>query len=299
MRHNFNLLPEITPLSNKDYFYITDRYKTEFTSSVSRYAEFELNFAAYAQGMKRIVGDSVEVIGDYDLVLLANKNLEHVWEQDENISHKGREITIQFSSDLFFSNFLNKNQFDSIRKMLDKAQKGLSFPMPAILKVYKSLDTLASEKNGFYSAIKFMSILYELSQFCDEAHTLSSSSFAQVKARSESRRVQKVQEFVNRHYKEDIRLEQLADLSGMTPVAFSRFYKQRTGKSVTDYIIDMRLGHAIRLLVDSEMPIYEICYDCGFNNVSNFNRIFKKKKDHSPKEFRENYRRRKLVITTE
>ncbi len=296
MKHNYTTMPEITPLSDRDCFYIADRCKTEFTYPVHRHAEFELNFTAHAAGVKRIVGDSVEIIGDYDLVLLANKNLEHVWEQHECLSREVREITIQFSSDLFFSNFLNKNQFDSIRRMLDKAQKGLSFPMAAILKVYKSLDTLATEKDGFYSAMKFLIILYELSQFSDEAHTLSSSSFARADTHSESRRVQKVQDYVNRHYRDDIRLEQLADLSGMTPVAFSRFYKQRTGKSVTDYIIDMRLGHAIRLLVDSEMPVYEICYDCGFNNVSNFNRIFKKKKEHSPKEFRENYRKRRLFV---
>lgn len=297
MKHNFTAFTEVAPLSDKDCFYIADRTsKGQFTYPVYRHAEFELNFTAFATGVKRVVGDSIEVVGEYDLVLIANKNLECVWEQNECVSQEVRQITIQFSSDLFLSNFLNKNQFDSIRRMLDKAQKGLCFPMQAIMKVYKSLDTLATEKDGFYAGIKFLIILYELSQFCDESHALSSSSFAKIGVRSESRRVQKVQEYVNTHYNEDIRLEQLADLSGMTPVAFSRFYKQRTGKSVTDYIIDMRLGHAIRLLVDSEMPIYEICYDCGFNNVSNFNRIFRKKKEYSPKEFRGNHRRRRLIV---
>lgn len=296
MKHNFTVLPEITPLSDKDCFYIADRYNTEFTSPLQRYAEFELNFTAYASGVKRIIGDSIEVIGDYDLILLANENLEHVWEPDQYKSSNARVLTVQFSSDLFIPNLLKKSQFGSIRRMLDKAKEGLSFPMSAVLKVYKSLDMLSSEKNGFYSVMKFLSILYELSQFYHEARTLSSSSFARVRAHSDSRRIQKVHEFVECHYREDLRLDQLADLSGMTPVSFSRFYKQRTGKSVSDYIIDMRLGHAIRLLIDSEMPIYEICYESGFNNVSNFNRIFKKKKDYSPKEFRDNYRRKRLFV---
>lgn len=78
---------------------------------------------------------------------------------------------------------------------------------------------------------------------------------------------------------------------GMTEVSFSRFFKLRTGKNLSDYIIDLRLGHATRLLVDSTMAIAEICYECGFNNLSNFNRIFKKKKNCSPKEFRDNYRK--------
>ena len=106
--------------------------------------------------------------------------MEHVWEQNDCRSKEIREITIQFSSDLFFKSFINKNQFDSIRRMLDKAQKGLCFPMSAILKIYPLLDTLASEKQGFYAVIKFMTILYELSLFEEEARTLSSSSFAKI-----------------------------------------------------------------------------------------------------------------------
>ena len=120
------------------------------------------------------------MIGDYDLVLITGKDLEHVWEQNDCRSKEIREITIQFSSDLFFKSFINKNQFDSIRRMLDKAQKGLCFPMSAILKIYPLLDTLASEKQGFYAVIKFMTILYELSLFEEEARTLSSSSFAKI-----------------------------------------------------------------------------------------------------------------------
>ena len=240
-----NIIREITPLSDKDCFYIAERYKTEFTYPIHNHAEFELNFTEKAAGVRRIVGDSAEVISDYDLVLITGKDLEHVWEQHDCHSKEIREITIQFSSDLFFKSFINKNQFDSIRDMLEKAQKGLCFPMSAILKIYPLLDT---------------------------------------------------QEYINAHYQEEIRLNQLADMVGMTPVSFSRFFKLRTGKNLSDYIIDIRLGFAARLLVDSTMSIAEICYECGFNNLSNFNRIFKKKKECSPKEFRENYRKKKKLV---
>ena len=155
------IIREITPLSDKDCFYIAERYKTEFTYPIHNHSEFELNFTEKAAGVRRVVGDSSEVIGDYDLVLITGKDLEHVWEQNECRSKEIREITIQFSSDLFFKSFINKNQFDSIRRMLDKAQKGLCFPMSAILKIYPLLDTLASEKQGFYAVIKFMTILYD------------------------------------------------------------------------------------------------------------------------------------------
>lgn len=286
---------EITPLSDSDCLYIADRSKSEFTYPIHSHIEYELNFTEHASGVKRIVGDSVEIIGDYDLVLITSKDLEHVWEQYECKSEKVREITVQFSSDLFYNSFVNKKQFDSIRKLLDRAQKGVAFPISAILKVYHMLDTLSSEKDGFYAVMKFFTILYELS-LCENARTLSSSSFAKIETYSDSRRVQKVQAYINRNYKSDIRLPVLAEMVEMSPVAFSRFFKMRTGKSLSDYIIDIRLGYASSLLVDSSNSIAEICYECGFNNLSNFNRIFKKKKKCSPKEFRENFRKKKKVV---
>ncbi|KAA6336980.1 HTH-type transcriptional activator Btr [termite gut metagenome] len=289
------IIHEITPLSDKDCFYIAERYKTEFTYPIHNHKEYELNFIENAAGVRRIVGDSVEIIGDYDLVLITSQELEHAWEQHECTSKEIREITIQFSPDLFFKNLINKNQFSSIYSMLEHAQKGLYFPMSAMLKVYPLIDKLASEQQGFYAVIKFLTILHELS-LCEEVRTLSSSSFAKIDVRSDSRRVQKVQEYINEHYKEEIRLGFLADMVGMTPVSFSRFFKLRTGKNLSDYIIDIRLGFSARLLIDSTKSIAEICYECGFNNLSYFNRIFKRKKFCSPKEFRENYHKKKIII---
>ena len=227
-----NIIREITPLSDKDCFYIAERYKTEFTYPIHNHAEFELNFTEKAAGVRRIVGDSAEVISDYDLVLITGKDLEHVWEQHDCHSKEIREITIQFSSDLFFKSFINKNQFDSIRDMLEKAQKGLCFPMSAILKIYPLLDTLASEKQGFYAVIKFLTILYELSLFNEEARTLSSSSFAKIGIHSDSRRVQKVQEYINAHYQEEIRLNQLADMPRVN-IGLLHLLLQHTSASLT------------------------------------------------------------------
>ena len=163
------------------------------------------------------------------------------------------------------------------------------------MKIYNWLDKLASEEQGFYAVMNFLRILYELSLY-DNAEVLSSSSFAKIDNFSDSRRVQKIQKYIADHYQEDIRLAEMAEMVGMTPVSFSRFFHLRTGKTLSDYIIDIRLGFATRLLVDSSQTIAEICYDCGFNNLSNFNRMFRKKKGCSPKEFRENYRKKKIVI---
>ena len=143
--------------------------------------------------------------------------------------------------------------------------------------------------------LAFLELLYELS-LADDSRTLSSSSFARIETHSESRRVAKVQQYIAQHFHEEVRLETLADLVGMTPVGFSRFFRQRTGRTLSDYLIDIRIGHAARLLVDSEQTVAEICYDCGFNTLSNFNRLFRRRKGCSPKEFREGYQKKKVFI---
>ena len=102
--------------------------------------------------------------------------------------------------------------------------------------------------------------------------------------------------FISNNYMEEVRLAQLADIAGMSPSAFSRFFKLHTGRNLTDYIIDIRLGAASRMLVDTSRSVSEISYQCGFNNLSNFNRIFKKKKNCSPTEFRENYRKTRIIV---
>ncbi len=290
-----HIIHEITPLSEKDCFYIADRRKSEFTYPLHSHSEFEINYIENAEGVRRIVGDSVEVIGKFDLTLIAGEELEHVWEQHDCTSKNIREITIQFSKELFFGNLIHKNQFSSIRQMLNNGQKGISFPMETIMKIYPLLDTLAAEKSGFHAVMKLLTILYELSM-CDNCRTLASTSFAHIDDNTDSRRVRKIYEHINNHYQEEIRLEELAKIIGMTPVALSRFFKLRTGKTVSDHIIDVRLGNATRLLVDTTNSIAEICYDCGFNNLSNFNRIFKKRKECSPKEFREHYRKTKVIV---
>ncbi|MCH4156797.1 MAG: AraC family transcriptional regulator [Muribaculaceae bacterium] len=288
------IITEITPLSEKDCFYLIDRYKDCFTYPIHKHEEYELNFVENCKGARRIVGDSMEDLGEYDLALVG-PNLEHVWEQYECRGKKIREITIQFSKGLLGDTFLGKNQLDTIKKLLDNAKNGIAFEMPAIMKVYGALDEITHTQPGFYRVIKFLTIIYELS-VTKSQHVLSSSSFAHSDMSADSRRVQKIEEYINRNYSGEVRLQTLSEMVGMTPTAFSRFFKLRTGRTISDYLIDIRLGYAARKLADSTMSILEVCYDCGFNNVSNFNRIFKKKKGCSPKVFRENYHKNKILV---
>ena len=289
------IIHEITPLMGKDVLYIADRRKKEFTYPIHNHEAFELNFVEHAAGVRRIVGDSSEVIGEYDLVLITSPDLEHVWEQHECKSEEIREITVQFDFPMGEDSFLDKTPFLPMQKMLNEARKGLCFPVSAIMRVYDKLDTLSSIKEGFYAVMQFLTILYELSK-CSGARSLASSSFAKIAVEDDSRRILKVKNFISKNFMDEIRLAQLADIAGMSPSAFSRFFKLHTGRNLTDYIIDMRLGAASRMLVDTSRSISEICFCCGFNNLSNFNRIFKKKKGCSPSEFRENYHKTRIIV---
>lgn len=289
-----HIITEITPLSEKDCFYLVDRTKDEFTFPIHHHSEFELNFVEGCHGARRIVGDSIEELGDLDLCLVGH-GIEHGWEQHKCTSPKVREITIQFQSDLFGDTLLNKNQMAAIRHMLKDSQKGIAFSLRTIMHVYTRLERLVALDSGFHQMIEFLEILHELATD-DERRFLSSQTFSRPDGSSDSRRVAKAQEYINKHYREEIRLNDLAELVGMTGSSFSRFFKLRTGRSISDYIIDVRLGYATRALMDSTTSIAEICYECGFNNVSNFNRIFRKKKNCSPKEFRELYRRHKVIV---
>ena len=288
------IITEITPLSEKDCFYLIDRLKDRFTYPVHRHEEYELNFLSNCNGARRVVGDSVEELDGYDLVLVGH-GIEHGWEQHNCSNDKIREITIQFSHDLFGESLLGKTQLAPIRKMLERSANGLVFGNEAILKVFNRLDRLTKTEKGFFRMLELLAVLHELAESGDYRR-LSSSSFVSNRPAVDSRRVLKVQEYIDAHYREEVRLADLADLVGMTPPAFSRFFKLRTGRSISDYLIDIRLGHATRALVDSTMSVAEICYSCGFNNISNFNRIFKKKKGSSPKVFRDIYQHHKTLV---
>ncbi len=289
------VIHEITPLMGRDALYIADRRKKEFTYPIHNHEVFELNFVEHAAGVRRIVGDSNEVIGDYDLVLITSPDLEHVWEQNTCINEDIREVTVQFYFDLSDDGFLSRNPFHSMRKMLREARRGLAFPLDDILRVYTLIDTLSTIKDGFYAVTQFLTILHELSK-STKARPLSTSSFAKVEADSDSRRVLKVKNYIAKNYMDEIRLSTLADIAGMSPSAFSRFFKLHTGRNLSEYIIEQRLGYASRMLVDTAKSIAEISYQSGFNNLSNFNRIFRKRKGCSPSEFRENYHKKRIIV---
>lgn len=288
------VITEESHTSEKDCFYMVYREKEAFTYPLHKHEAMELNFVENCDGARRIVGDSIEVLGKYDMVLVGS-NLEHAWDQYDCQSKSIHEITIQFPPDLFNEQFLQRNQLSSIRALFQNAKRGIAFELNTIMELYEKIKAITQSQPGFYRMLKLMEILYELSM--QENYTLlASRSFSNVKNTPESIRVRKVEEHIDQNFKQEIRLKTLSDIAGMTPAAFSRYFRMKTGKTVSDYIIDIRLGHAARQLIDTTNSVADICYDCGFNNISNFNRIFKKKKGCSPTAFRENYHKRRIIV---
>lgn len=290
------VLRELPPLMENDFMYVADRRKREFTYPIHKHEVFELNYVENGAGVVRIVGDSTETIADRELVLITSPDLEHVWMQGDCHSEEIREITIQFFLDFTTSDSIfNRTPLLPIKKLFEKARNGVAFTREAIEKVYPLLNTLSTTDDKFYSVINFLTILYELA-LADGTRELASSAFAKVDVDSDSRRILKVKEYISKHFTEEVRLADLADLIGMSPTSFSRFFKLRTSKTLSEYMVETRLGVAARRLVDTTDSVSEICYDCGFNTLSNFNRLFRKNKGCSPTEFRDKYHKTKVIV---
>lgn len=171
----------------------------------------------------------------------------------------------------------------------------MAFTEEAIAKARPHLCKLSGMTDKFYAVMELLTALYELS-LADGTRELATSSFAKVDVESNSRRILKVKEYISKHFTEELRLADLADLVGMSPSSFSRFFKLRTSKTLSEYMVDIRLGVAARKLVDTTESVSEICYACGFNTLSNFNRLFRKHKGCNPSEFRDKYHKTRNIF---
>lgn len=288
-----NVMREITPLTAGDCFTMFTRVKKNFDFPLHYHDEYELNLILNGKGAKRVVGDNIDVIDSVELVLVG-PNLYHAWFTHQCITEAITEVTIQFHNDLFDEKFLKRNQLSFIKAMFENAQRGILFSPEAIHPIIDRIVNL-DKKSGFDSALELLSILHDLS-VSRNMKMLSDPSFSGEKFHYNSRRIEKVFEHMNTNYDKQITLAEVAKIANMPETSFSRFIKKRTGKTFIDSLNEIRLGHASRMLIDTSNTVAEIAYKCGFNNISNFNRIFKRKKFCIPKEFRETYSGSRVFI---
>ena len=285
MRESFNEISRLEPL---DIFYVGERIKTYFEYPAHCHEVYELNFVENAAGVVRTIGDSRETIGNLDLVLITGAKLVHVWEQGTCPQHEIHEITIHIDPDTFHGPLIDKRAFASIRRMIERAQRGLAFPEAAIQIVREDIVNLAQSIDSFASVIRLFNLLYRLS-LVEDAHELSSSSFIDTRDGNEDERVKLVKEHIAANYMHDVCLQQMADIAHMSAESFSRFFRNKTGRTPNRYLIDYRLGIAARMLLTTRQLVSEIGFACGFNTLSHFNRLFRESKGCTPSEFREQF----------
>lgn len=159
-----DIMNEVTPLSDKDCFVIIERKKSHFDYPLHVHNEFELNYVENAAGAQRVVGDSVEEIGNRDLVLITDSNLEHAWVNHHIVPGDIYEVTLQFHPELFQEGFILKNQFLPVKRMMEQARHGLAFSEEAVVRIRPLLRHLVGQTDGFRKVLYFLELLNELAK---------------------------------------------------------------------------------------------------------------------------------------
>lgn len=293
-----NIYQEITPLKADDVFVVVDSYNNGFDYPIHNHPEYELNLIMGMSGT-RIVGDSTERYTDYDLVLLG-PYLYHKWDGDMPLQNSGqpyRVITIQFAMDLLGGHFFQKERFYKIKQLIFESSRGIKFHGKTLEEAMHLMAHL-TEDEGFTNVITFFQLLDLLSQ-SSEAQFLSSEGFSPKVTRSDSNRIQVAYSYILKNFtKTALKIGDVAAQLNMSDSAFSHFFQKYAFRSFTQFLLDARIGHACKLMLDTDHTISQICDKSGFNNIANFNRLFKKYRNCTPVEYRRHYEAKSTFDST-
>lgn len=271
---------EITPLTSEDFFIILNHPNADFDYPIHSHPEYEINVVMKTSGT-RVVGDSEEYFGDLDIVM-TGPNIPHVWKSDLVNNHV---ITIQFSSDLLNYQMISKRLFAPIRQLLVDSMQGLQFYGADAERIKDEIIEL-TRMQGFQTATKFLNILNTLAHASRRKLVSNMYESENLVTSSKSRRISKACHYIEENISQKVSLSDVARLVNMSDSAFSHFFKKKTGISFITYVNNLRVAKACDLLASTSLSASEICYDCGFNNKSNFIRIFTKRKNMTPIEYR-------------
>jgi len=241
----------------------------------------------------RFIGDDIRHFNVGDTVFLA-PNMPHLWRSDREYFEKDSQlmtegIVVYFKEDFLGSEFFEKSEMYDVKTLLKKSERGLDLTGQLKEELVDDLKNLPVV-NGFQGIIKILSILDKLSKSTDYQY-IASTTYSNIHKISETERMRRVHEYVLKHFKENINLSTVASLSNMTDAAFCRYFKSRTNKTFSDFVKEIRIGNACKMLQDENKSISQTCYESGYNTVSNFNNQFKSLKGVSPKQYQKLYRR--------
>jgi AraC-like DNA-binding protein len=235
----------------------------------------------------RFVGDHAEPFGEGDIGL-TGANLPHVWRSDpvyrENIPGLTTHVlVVHFHDTIFTGPLAVLPEMQGINKLLFESQYGIKFFGSAKEDIKYRMEEMM-KTTGIEKYLRLIGILDIMSK-TEERQLLASTGYSKIRKSADFNRFDKVHRFMIENFQESISLEAVADIVGMTPTSFCRYFKKHTSKSFHTVLNEIRIGHACKLLIENKMNISGICYESGFSNVSNFNEQFKKIKGYSPSQF--------------
>lgn len=282
--------PIFGKIENPDHSFLlvkwTDKPRPEFLWHFHH--AFELNLVVKGSGT-RFIGDHIGGFNAGDLVLMGPE-LPHTWCSDPALPRRRgvyQSIAIQFGDHFIGESLLDDPEWRHIRLLMKRAARGLNFRGKAREVARKKILEL-TEISGPAKLSCFLGVLDTLA-LSGECLFLASHDFAPTLPSANETRIDKVCTWINQHYAEKITLSEAAVLANMSVSAFSRFFKRALGKSFTDYVTELRLSHACKLILETDASISEAAFQSGFNNLSNFNRRFLERKNVSPRFFRQSY----------
>lgn len=266
--------------------------------------ECELVFTTSGTG-KRIIGDSIEVFGPGDMVFLG-PNIPHVWYSDSKHYHKdsnlhSKAFVLYFSKEIFGDRFFQLEATQVLKEFFKKAERGLRIHGTHQVSIARLLEKMIDE-DGMKKIVYFMDILEHLTNAPD-TEPLASISYKNSYDTRDNHKIDEVFLYLNKNFMRDISMPEVAALCHMTPQSFCRFFKNRTKSTFVDFLNDIRISHARKLLIESEeQTIAEIAYLSGYKNLSNFNKLFKIKTKLTPREYKRsieaNWTKQKATGTT-
>ncbi len=261
------------------------RYNGSFPGLWHYHAEYELTLIVKSEGT-RFVGDHIDRFKESDLVFIG-KNLAHTWKTDGPVDDRAdllsEALVIHFLEDFLGKTFFATPELFALEKFLRISRRGVRITGKTQEKVIALMYQLESLK-GAEKLMKLLEILTLLA-VSEDLTLLASDGYSQYVNENDNDRLNKVHAYIMNNFKSPIRLTDAADIANMSPTAFSRYFKQRMQKPFSQFVIELKIGYACKLLMQHQFSILQICYECGFQNVSNFNKLFKNYTELSPKQF--------------
>jgi AraC-like DNA-binding protein/mannose-6-phosphate isomerase-like protein (cupin superfamily) len=276
---------------NEQYPVIARHYDYErFTYPWHFHREYEIIYFAEGDG-ERFVADNLESIHPGDIILMGSdvphymRSAEKYYAGDTTLRIKG--TIIQFAHDYMSHAIGNYTDLKHIKSFLETAKRGIHFPYPANAEIIESVTALPAH-TGVERITNLLLLLNRMAHLKSK-RILGSPHFSNYLAPFSDSRIEKILAHLNRHYTENLRLDDIASMVSMNTSAFCRFFKEKSGKPFTEYIQALRVGYACKLLIGSSLDVLQISVECGYNTPSHFNKIFKRNTGFTPSDYRKQF----------